>query len=126
MSDLEPKDNLFPTMGDIASRTDALPEPEDDDARLRDDAPARIEQEDGEVREMQEVESLCMRCHKQVRVVRRPSSEYLWLMSYGRELLDCCSPPYHTSKKSSSHPFAVITVVIAIRKYKAPERYSVS
>ncbi|ORX36680.1 ZPR1 zinc-finger domain-domain-containing protein [Kockovaella imperatae] len=61
----EPRENLFPSVGDIASRTEALPEPEDDDVRLGEDAPARVEQEEGEEREMQEVESLCMRCHDQ-------------------------------------------------------------
>ena len=61
-----PRENLFPTVGDIASRTEALPEPEDDDIRLGEHAPARVEQEEGEEREMQEVESLCMRCHEQV------------------------------------------------------------
>ncbi|GFZ43933.1 Zinc finger protein ZPR1 [Saitozyma sp. JCM 24511] len=61
----EQKTNLFPTLGEIASRTDALPEIADDDARLREDAPPLVEQGEGEEREMQEVESLCMRCHEQ-------------------------------------------------------------
>lgn len=57
-------ENLFPTLGEIASRTDALPDVADDDKRL--DADARpAEQAEGEEREMQEVESLCMRCHEQ-------------------------------------------------------------
>lgn len=58
--------NLFPSMGDIASRTDALREVEDDDKRLAHDAPTLAEQEEGEEREVQEIESLCMRCHEQV------------------------------------------------------------
>lgn len=66
----EQKTNLFPTLGEIASRTDALPEIADDDARLREDAPPLVEQGEGEEREMQEVESLCMRCHEQVRVIQ--------------------------------------------------------
>ena len=57
---------LFPTLGEIASRTDALRDVEDDDARLREGAPPLVEQEEGEEREMQEIESLCMRCHEQV------------------------------------------------------------
>ena len=46
--------NLFPTLGEIATRTDARPD-------LDDSAPAP-EDED---RDMQEIESLCMRCHEQ-------------------------------------------------------------
>ena len=57
---------LFPSMGEVASRTEALTDVDDDDARLRDGAPALIEQQEGEEREMQEIESLCMRCHDQV------------------------------------------------------------
>jgi zinc finger protein len=57
--------NMFPTLGEIASRTDALPEVEDSDVRLADGAKL-LEQEEGEEREMQEIESLCMRCHEQV------------------------------------------------------------
>jgi zinc finger protein len=52
-------------MGEIASRTDALRDVEDDDARLADGAKL-LEQEEGDEREMQEIESLCMRCHEQV------------------------------------------------------------
>jgi len=62
----EQKENLFPSMGDIASRTNALATVEDDDKRLAHDAPTLAEQEDGEEREVQEIESLCMRCHEQV------------------------------------------------------------
>ena len=58
--------NLFPTLGEVASRTDALADVDDDDARLKEDAPPLVEQEEGEEREMQEIESLCMRCHEQV------------------------------------------------------------
>jgi zinc finger protein len=60
------KENLFPSMGDIASRTNALADVEDDDKRLAHDAPTLEQQEDGEEREVQEIESLCMRCHEQV------------------------------------------------------------
>jgi zinc finger protein len=62
----EQKVNLFPSLGDIASRTNALANVEDDDKRLAHDAPTLEEQEDGEEREVQEIESLCMRCHEQV------------------------------------------------------------
>lgn len=58
--------NLFPSMGDIASRTEALANVEDDDKRLAHDAPTLAQQEEGEEREVQEIESLCMRCHEQV------------------------------------------------------------
>jgi hypothetical protein len=60
--------NLFPSMGDIASRTNALRDVEDDDKRLAHDAPTLEEQEEGEEREVQEIESLCMRCHEQVSI----------------------------------------------------------
>lgn len=62
--------NLFPTLGEIAGRTNDLPDVSDDDARLKDDARARGAQDEGEEREMQEIESLCMRCHEQVSVTR--------------------------------------------------------
>ena len=61
----EQKENFFPTLGEVAARTDALREVDDDDARLQADAPALVDQEEGEERAMQEIESLCMRCHKQ-------------------------------------------------------------
>jgi zinc finger protein len=60
------KDVLFPTMGEIASRTNALRDVEDDDVRLNEGGGALVDQEEGEERGMQEVESLCMRCHEQV------------------------------------------------------------
>jgi zinc finger protein len=60
------KVNLFPSLGDIASRTNGLANVEDDDKRLAHDAPTLEEQEEGEEREVQEIESLCMRCHEQV------------------------------------------------------------
>lgn len=58
--------NLFPSLGDIASRTDALKEVDDDDARLAEGAPGQYEQQEGEEKEMQEIESMCMRCHDNV------------------------------------------------------------
>ena len=57
---------LFPSMADVASRTNALRDVEDDDKRLEHDAPALTDQEEGEERQVQEIESLCMRCHEQV------------------------------------------------------------
>lgn len=57
--------DLFPTLGDIAQKTDDLREVDDDDVRLQDGQGALINQEEGEEREMQEIESLCMRCHEQ-------------------------------------------------------------
>lgn len=71
----EQKENLFPTMGEIATRTDALKDVEDDDARLNERAGALIDQEEGEERGMQEMDSLCMRCHEQV-------SSLLWTHEY--------------------------------------------
>lgn len=59
------RENLFPTMGEVASRTNALADVDDDDLRLQEDAPPLLEQEEGAEREMQEIESLCMRCHEQ-------------------------------------------------------------
>lgn len=58
--------NLFPSMADVASRTGALRDVEDNDKRLEHDAPALVDQEEGEEREVQEIESLCMRCHENV------------------------------------------------------------
>lgn len=58
--------NLFPTLGDVAARTDALKEVDDNDARLAEDAPGMFEQQEGEEKEMQEIESMCMRCHDNV------------------------------------------------------------
>lgn len=60
------RESLFPTMGEVAKRTDALADVDDDDVRLREGAPPLVEQEEGAEREMQEIESLCMRCHEQV------------------------------------------------------------
>lgn len=60
------RQNLFPTLGEVASRTDALKDVEDDDERLKEGAKPREEQEEGDEREMHEIESLCMRCHEQV------------------------------------------------------------
>lgn len=62
----EQKENLFPSLGEIATRTDALRDVEDNDVRLNEGGGALINQEEGEERGMQEVESLCMRCHEQV------------------------------------------------------------
>jgi len=62
-----PRENLFPTLGEIAQKTDALSEVQDNDVRLQEGRGALIDQEEGEEREMQEIESLCMRCHEQVR-----------------------------------------------------------
>jgi zinc finger protein len=56
-------ENLFPTLSEVAARTDALETVADDDARLNENAPALVEQEEGQEREMHEVESMCMRCH---------------------------------------------------------------
>ena len=69
------RENLFPSLADIASRTDALPDVADDDVRIGEDAKARAEQEEGEEREMQEIESLCMRCHEQVSLKMWPRGE---------------------------------------------------
>ena len=63
----EQQENLFPTLGEVASRTEALPDVDDNDVRL-DEEKGRFEQEEGEEREMQEIESLCMRCHENVRL----------------------------------------------------------
>lgn len=60
------QNNLFPSMGDVASRTEALPDVQDDDKRLAHDAPTLEHQDEGEEREVQEIESLCMRCHENV------------------------------------------------------------
>lgn len=45
------KQNLFPSLGEVAERTDALPD--------------SVQEEVDDGREMKEVESLCMRCHEQ-------------------------------------------------------------
>jgi zinc finger protein len=56
---------LFKPIGEIASQTDALPEVPDDDVRLQDDG-AQPDFQDGEEREVQQIESLCMECGEQV------------------------------------------------------------
>ena len=71
----EQKENLFPTMGEIATRTNALRDVEDDDARLGDKSGALVDQEEGEEREMQEMDSLCMRCHDQVSLIHLSAVE---------------------------------------------------
>jgi zinc finger protein len=81
----EQKVNLFPSLGDIASRTNALANVEDDDKRLAHDAPTLEEQEDGEEREVQEIESLCMRCHEQVSL----SLQFARSLADEREQRDC-------------------------------------
>jgi hypothetical protein len=58
--------NLFRPIGDIAVNTDAQPEVDDNDARLQDDQP-QFELGEGEEREVQQIESLCMECGEQVR-----------------------------------------------------------
>lgn len=63
----EQKESLFPTISEIATRTDALRDVEDNDVRLGDErSGALVDQEEGEERGMQEMDSLCMRCHEQV------------------------------------------------------------
>ena len=55
------KSALFPTISQVATDTDALP---DDDAPLNGKGGEGGEEE--EEKQMQEIESLCMRCHEQV------------------------------------------------------------
>ena len=55
--------NFFPTLGEVATRTDARAEVADDDTRFDESGKARENEED---EDMQEIESLCMRCHEQV------------------------------------------------------------
>ena len=50
------QNELFPSLGDVASRTDALPEGQEGD-----DKP----EERGD---MAEIESMCMRCHDNVNI----------------------------------------------------------
>lgn len=57
-------DNLFKPIGEIATQTDAQPEVEDDEAARAEQQP-RFELEDGEEREVQQIESLCMECGEQ-------------------------------------------------------------
>lgn len=54
----EQPENLFPTISQVATDTDAQPDIPDDEANGG--------AEEGEERQMQEIESLCMRCHEQV------------------------------------------------------------
>jgi hypothetical protein len=56
---------LFKPIGEIASQTDALPEVPDDDVRLQNDG-AQPDSQEGEEREVQQIESLCMECGEQV------------------------------------------------------------
>lgn len=57
-------DNLFKPIGEIATETDALPEVADEEAARAEDQP-KFELEDGEEREVQQIESLCMECGEQ-------------------------------------------------------------
>ncbi len=56
--------DLFRPIGDIANNTNAQPEVDDNDSRLQDD---QFELKEGEEREVQQIESLCMECGEQVR-----------------------------------------------------------
>ena len=56
--------NFFPSLGEIATRTDARAEVADNDSRFDESGTARENEED---EDMQEIGSLCMRCHEQVR-----------------------------------------------------------
>lgn len=67
MSNLPSTSNsLFPSIGEIVTDTNNLPEVPDDDVRLQDDKVH--EQAEGEEREVQQIESLCMNCHAQVSI----------------------------------------------------------
>ena len=56
------QENLFKPIGQLAQDTDARPEVDDDDARLQEGG----EFQEGNEREVEQVESLCMECHQQV------------------------------------------------------------
>ena len=58
------QENLFKSIGQLAQDTDARPEVDDDDVRLEEGG----EFQEGGEREVEQVESLCMECHEQVRV----------------------------------------------------------
>lgn len=69
LDEMSDRPNLFPTLGEVATKTDAQAEVEDDDVRLG--AEGARQQEEGEDREVDEIESLCMRCHEQVSCLTR-------------------------------------------------------
>lgn len=56
------QENLFKPIGQLAQDTDARPEVDDDDARLQEGG----DFQEGNEREVEQVESLCMECHQQV------------------------------------------------------------
>jgi hypothetical protein len=59
----EPKENLFPEIRHVAEETDQLP---DDDNEQASRVTKTAEDEDDEVKPVQEIESLCMNCEKNV------------------------------------------------------------
>lgn len=116
--------NLFPTLGEIATRTN-------DRADLPEGQMTQENDED-EDRDMQEIESLCMRCHEQVSqlcldhiTICSPSFARLELGLIVRASPVCSSPPSHTSKKSSYHPSSARHAVIGIRRFSLQERSNV-
>ncbi len=120
-----PKENLFPTLGEIAQKTEALRDVDDNDVRLNENAGPLIDQEEGEEREMQEIESLCMRCHEQVSLSIIIVELLLKADAMYRASLGCFSPVFHTLRRLSS-PLSVATnVATGIPKFKALAKFSV-
>lgn len=56
--------SLFRPIGDLVDATNALPDVPDDDVRLQEGKVHEVAE--GEEREVQQIESLCMNCHEQV------------------------------------------------------------
>lgn len=59
--------NLFRKIGDLAAATDAQDEVDDDDVRLTENP--TFDHTEGDEREVQQIESLCMNCHENVSVI---------------------------------------------------------
>ncbi len=67
MSNPTDSHQLFKPIGEIATETNDLADVPDDDKRLDEDHPQFEQEEEDGVREVQQIESLCMECHEQVR-----------------------------------------------------------
>lgn len=87
------KEDFFPTIGSVAETTDLLPEEIDDQPQV---PTAANEDTD---RPLQEIESLCMNCEKQVRIPQSDLTMYWLIFTQGSNKIS----PYHDTILSRSH-----------------------
>lgn len=137
------QENLFKSIGQLAQDANARPEVDDDDVRLEDGG----EFQEGNEREVEQVESLCMECHEQVSSesiagqVGRPFVGHDRCFataddesdeadrSIGNDIdrasLECSLLAFPTFARSSSCHSDAITVATRTLKSKAPAKYNV-